>query len=385
MSNKIVRRGDALLVTWLDSEYRNVVADVNPEDGTVESGGFVGQGFDNHCGAAMARTPDGMIHVVNGSHHRGFVYRCSDDPKRPDSWSPPEAVGCRPTYPSLISDLDGNLHLTHRYSPMYGGHWGAAWCRKEGRKPWQMAYFLVEAPATGYTYPTNALGLAPDGTVHLILEWYKTYPDNIEPPRTMAVGHFENPGGETWHYSDGREVKCLPIGIEDSDPIVFCSAANFRPGNIAVLPDNRPVVAMWDAKRNRVFLALRGTDLTWQVTDLSESLASPCGGSHYNGTPQVAVTPGGDVVLVIARAADEKWGDPSTQLHVFRLKPDSGEVLQHEPVEKTDPDEPDWLASIEKEVLGEYREDPYLTYITGRRGTGCINDAVCRVKMVHLI
>jgi len=384
MSNKIVRRNDDLFVTWLDNKYRNVVAAVNDETGAVEARSFVGQGFDNHCGAAMALTPDGVLHVANGSHHRGFVYRSSADPGREDSWSPPEAVGCRPTYPCLISDLSGNLHLTHRYSPMYGGRWGTAWCKKEGKKPWQQAYYLAEAPAPGYIYPTNAMAVGPDGTIHLVLEWYKTYPENIEPPRTMAVGHFENRDGVHWHYTDGREVKCPPIGIEDSDPIVFCSAANFRPGNMAVLPDGRPVIPMWDARRNRIFLAVRDEDLAWQVRDLSEALASCTGGSHFNGTPQIAVTPAGEIVLVVSRAEEERWGHVSTQLHAFRIDGDSGEVLRHEPIEKTNPEEPDWLASIEKGILGQYREDPYLTYITGRRGQGCVNDAECQVKLVHL-
>ena len=107
MSNKIIRRGDELLATWLDSRYRNVVASVDQASGEVVSRSLVSQGFDNHCGAAMTLTPDDVVHVMSGSHHRGFVYRCSSNPADPSSWSLPEGVGCRATYPSLISDLDG--------------------------------------------------------------------------------------------------------------------------------------------------------------------------------------------------------------------------------------------------------------------------------------
>jgi len=384
MSNKIVRREGELFVTWLDSSYRNVVAAVDPAGGAVQRTVVVGQGFDNHCGAAMALTPDGVLHVVNGSHHRGFVYRCSDDPAASESWSPPEAVGCRPTYPSLVSDLKGDLHLTHRYSPMYGGRWGTAWCKKEGRAPWRHAILLAEAPAPGYTYPTNALAAAPDGTVHLIIEWLKTYRDNIEPAHSMAVSHFETADGVHWSYSDGREVKSMPIGIEDADPILFRGRANLRPGNVAVLPDGRPCVSIWDRAAGVMLLAVRAADRTWKLTDLSPAIESLCPGTYFNGLPQIAVTPSAELIVVLSRAENAEWGHVTTQLHVFRIAPDSGGILGHEPIEKTNPDEPDWLPSIEKEILGQYRSDPCLTYTTGRRGQGCINDAQCEVKLVQL-
>lgn len=384
MSNKIVRRNGELFVTWLDSEYRNVVASVEPGTAAVQTSVVVGQGFDNHCGAAMALTPDGVLHVANGSHHRGFVYRSSDEPGRPESWSPPQAVGCRPTYPSMVSDLAGNLHLTHRYSPVYGGRWGVGWCKKEGASPWRQAMPLAEAPAPGYVNMTNALALAPDGTVHLVLEWYKTYMENIEPPHSMAVSHFETRDGIQWLYSDGREVKSIAVGLEDADPILFRGNANLRAGNIAVLPDGRPVVTIWDAAHNSVLLAVRTADLVWEITDLSPAVNTACPGTHFNGTAQMAVTPDAELIVVLPRAENERWGHVTTQLHVFRISPESGEVLLHEPIEKTNPDEPDWLVSIEKEVLGQYRSDPYATFITGRRGEGCVNDAQCEVKLVQL-
>ena len=96
MSNKVIRRGDELFVTWLDSDYRSVVAAVDPDSGGVVSQAVVAQGFDNHCGAAMAMTPDGVVHVMNGSHHRGFVYRFSADPGG-----------------GVINDAQCDVHLVH--------------------------------------------------------------------------------------------------------------------------------------------------------------------------------------------------------------------------------------------------------------------------------
>jgi len=384
MSNKIVRRGDELLATWLDRRYRNVVASVDQTSGKVAAKSLVSQGFDNHCGAAMTLTPDDVVHVMSGSHHRGFVYRASGEPARAESWSPPEAVGCSPTYPSLIADLRGDLHCMYRHSPMSGGRWGSGWCKKDGAAPWQSALLFAEAPAPGYIYPTNAMALAPDGTLHLIIEWYKTYPDDVVPAHSMAVSHYESTDGVHWSHTDGREVTSVPVRIEDADPVIFKGDANLRPGNLAVLPDGRLCFGIWERVRQGLLLAVRELGQAWRVVDLAPALEAHCPGTYANGHPQVAATSAGELIMVLPRGETDEWSHPSSQLHVFRIQPDTAEIVGHEPVEKIDPDEPDWLPSIEKQLLGRYQDDPYVTYITGNRGIGCINDAQCRVRMVQV-
>ena len=384
MSNKIVRRDRTLFVTWLDSRYRNVVATVDPDTGAVREQVLVGQGFDNHCGAAMTMTSDGVLHVVNGSHHRGFVYRSSADPVRPDSWSLPEAVGSRPTYPSLVADRNDNLHLTYRYSPVSEGRWGTGWCTKDRQAPWQAPVVLSEAPAPGYVYPTNALAVAPDGTIHLIIEWYKTYRDDVEPPHSMAVSHFESTDGTTWSHTNGRTVRSIPIRIEDADPVLFRGEANLRPGNVAVLPDGRPCFAIWDAVSDAFLLAVRSADREWKLTDLTPQIGAACPGTQSNSAPQVAVTPDATLIIAFSRVAGKQWDHATSQVHVVRVAPDTGRLLAHEPVPKSDPDEPDWIPSIEKGVLAQHLDAPYLSYITGHRGDGCVNDAQCAVNLVHL-
>ena len=220
--------------------------------------------------------------------------------------------------------------------------------------------------------------------MHLILEWLKTYHQNIELAHSMAVSHYETTDGDTWSYSDGREVKSVPIGIEDSDPILFSARADLRPGNVAVLPDGRPCVGILDRVSNGMLLAVRGTDRAWKVTDLSPAVDGLCPGTSFSHVPQIAVTPAGEMILVAPRAEEPSWCHVTSQIHVLRVEPDSGEILSHSAVEKANPDEPDWLPSIEKGVLGRFPESPYLTYITGRLGAGCINDARCEVKMVQL-
>ena len=264
------------------------------------------------------------------------------------------------------------------------GHWGMAWCTKRPGEPWREAALLARAPSPLYNYPTNALALAPNGTRHLVIEWLKTYPENRHPAHSMAVSHLESPDGIEWFHTDGREVKHIPVGIEDTSPILFRGAGNLRPGNVAVLPDGRPCVAVWDAFAETMALGVRQADRSWRVTDISDAVMAHCPGTHFNSCAQISATPSGEIVLVLPRAETTGWSHATTQLHAFRLSPDSAEILRHDAVPKTTAGEPDWLASIEKTIRGHHVDDPYVTYITGQLGTGCVNEAQCQVKLVHL-
>ena len=386
MSNKIVRRDDGLYVTWIDSEYRNIIAKVDPDTPAVEGAVPIAQGFDNHCGAAMALTADGVLHVVSGSHHAGFVYRASDEPMDPASWSLPECPAGGATYPSLVAHPDGALHLAYRHYPRDGvGHWGMGWAVKDPGQPWSRCSLLARAPAPGYIYPTNALAVGPDDTLHCIVEWYKTYPDSVEPPRTMAVGHLELPAGATgWLHTDGRPVSRMPVGLEDTSPVIFRADANLRPSNVAVLPDGRPCFTMWNRVTSGLLLAVRQADRSWAILDITERLNALSPGTQCNGQAQTTALPDGTIVLAAQRAEDPEWAHPTTGVHVAWVNADSGDIERHMAVPKAEPDEPDWLPCVEKGIRGALPESPYLMYQTGRRGVGCVNDATCRVRLLQL-
>jgi len=117
MSNKIARRGGRLICTWIDSRRQNQWAMVDPNSGKILRTGPVGEPRrDNHCGAAMTTDVDGTLHLVVGAHHGPLVhYRMPPDD---DEWQVVEdgrAVGQLSTYPSLVCDGNGTLHLTYRY------------------------------------------------------------------------------------------------------------------------------------------------------------------------------------------------------------------------------------------------------------------------------
>lgn len=385
MSNKIVRRKDGLYVTWLDAAYRNQLTSVDPATGKAEPPLALSQGFDNHCGATLAATEDGWLNFLGGSHSGGLLYRSSAEPMDPRSWSLPETPGACATYPSMIPDAKGGLCLVHRYAPRdKASHWGVAKYLRTPEGPWRVAHLLAQAPAPLYSYPTNSLALGPDGTIHLVVEWYKTYPETVHPPHSVAVSHLTSPDGEAWFHTDGREVRHFPVRLEDTSPILFKGGGNPRPGNVAVLPDGRPVLAVWDSNAHTLALAVRHGEGDWRLTDLGPAMEKCRPGVPPSGQAQVSATPSGEAVLVLQCSASGAWGAPDCGLQVLRLDPDSGKILHAEAVAKANPDEPDWLPSIEKAPAAQCAEDPWMIYLTGRRGEGCVNEARCEVRLMRL-
>lgn len=393
-ANKIVRTSRGVFVTWLDSKYRCILTQID-ESGKVVMEHVYAQAFDNHCGGALTQTPDGTVHMLSGSHHLAFLYLKSATPWDPTSWSIPEVVGQTATYPSLIHTPDGALHLTHRRAGLAGDeHWGVAWHFKAPGGNWgsyRGLYWRMPTPL--YTYPTNALTSAPDGTVHCIIEWYKTWPNNVIEPQSLGISHFElKPGGSTlpkpptpWHHTDGRPVKSIPIKVEESYPQVVPAGDDPRPGNVAALPNGRPVFGVWHAATGAARLCVQQEDRAWRHIDLN-TIASDLGlsGKSYVATPQVAINSRGHVVAVVTRSDENKWGGDASWLHTLVIDPQSGVVIKHAPVPRAEPDQPDWLASIEKPGAGVFPDEFNLIYQTGKRGTGCINEAQCRVRWTRV-
>lgn len=382
-ANKIVRTRDGLWVTWLDAAYRCVVAEVG-FDGRVRGEVLLSQGFDNHCGGALTQTPDGVLHFISGSHHRGFVYRFSATPMKAESWSLPQCAGYLPTYPSLVHDLQGTLHLAHRRAAQDSvTPWGINWAMKPAGELWTKSVNLLRMPSPLYTYPTNALATAPDGTLHLLLEWYKTWPENLYTARSVALTHLERRADGTWWHTDGREVKCIPIAMEDTALLLPRAAGNPRPGNIALLADGRPCFAVWDQFTGQTQLGVRGADRVWRFADVGAQVAAVDPGRVFNGQPQVGVTARGEIVLACSRAAEVEWAHPTSRIAVCVLDAE-GKLLRYDTVENPSPETPDWLPNLEKPAPGVFPENLHLVFQRGRRGVGCINDAKCAAMMTKV-
>ena len=384
MSNKVVRRDDGLYVTWLDAHFRVMVARVDAESGSFDTPFPLAQGYDNHCGAAMAETPDGKLHVMAGGHGMAFVHRFSETPVDPGCWSLPEVVGITATYPSLVCGLDGTLHLAQRSSAIHGPG-GMRICQRPLGGTWSWPYILVTAPAPGYCYTLNALAVGPDGVLHLVVEFYRTYPENRHPPHSAAVAHLESPdGAQTWYHTDGREVKHAPVALEDTQPVRLRGGGNLRPGNVTVLPDGRPVFSIWDEHAGTLELALRDEDRIWRFTDLTPHLQLFGPKSKANDAPQLAVDREGQLVAVCAVAPESRWVHPETRQMILWLDPRTGRMVRRAEIPQLTPGAPDWSPSIEKGHIGLPDGDLWMLYTSGNRGRCATTEGPFEVRLMRI-
>lgn len=383
MSSKIIRRPDGLYVTWLDAAYRCILARVEPDSGLIAAAFSLAQGFDNHCGAALARAPDGRLHFMAGSHRRGaFIHRWSDTPSDPASWSLPEAVGAEPTYPSFVCTPGGLLCLAHRQG--WDAHWGVNWLTRKPNEQWSWPYMLVQAPDLRYSFPTNSLAVGPDGSIHLLVEFYKTYPMNRVPAHSMALAHLVSPDGTRWFHDDGREVKNVPVRIEDTPHIRFKAGGDLRPGNLIVMPDGQPALAFCDWVTGRTELAIRRASGAWHCTDISSAALQQRPDWKTSPQPQIAVDRDGLLLLVIPVSPEGAWGHPDTDLAVVWADPESGRVVDQKLIPRFAAGQPDWLASLEKSNVGVPDHNLHLIHTSGVRGEGCVNSARCAVRLLEL-
>lgn len=383
MSNKVARHPSGVFVTWLDREYKAILAQIDPGNGEVVASFPLAQGFDNHCGAALAVTPDDRVHIVTGSHAAGgFIYRYSDTPADPASWSLPRSVGPAATYPSLIATPDGGLVLAHR-NTVWGGRWGAMVHRRSPEGDWSWPLKLMHGAVDNYIFPTSSLLLGPDGTVHLILEFYKTFANAAEESKSQGVTHVYSPAGEiAWYHDDDRPVSVAPFGIEDAALIVKAPAGNPRPANPVVLPDGRVAVCVWDVRVQTLTLYVRQSPGEWQAIDLTADATAPRDGSQVCSHGRLALDVGGKLLVVTTIGPEAAWSHAEQQVCLLWLDPATSKVERTYLVPKEDPQRAAWLAAVEQGRPGAVEEPLILMYTDGTRGDGCVNAAQCNVRML---
>jgi hypothetical protein len=380
MSNKILRREDGIYVTWLDVGYRIMVGRVTAA-GELEFAYPLAQGIDNHCGAALAATPDGRMHVVVGSHGHGFIHLFTESPAQPGSWSLPASIGIGATYPSLLSLAGGELALAYRFtgSDPQGVHFIR---RPAGGPQWGWPLTLLQMPAPGYVFTTNSLASSPGGTLHLLAEFHKTYPQNRAPAHTMAICHLESPdGGVTWFHDDGRPVARVPVCLEDTSPVIFRGGGNPRIGNLVVLADGRPAFCCWDQFACTLDLHVRMPDRKWLRHGLTDAASALRPGARPGFHAALAPHADGTLTAICTLSENGCWADPTQTLAGLRIDPRDGSILAAAAVSDDLPGTPSWLPSIEKNRIFEAGDAPFLLYTRGINGPTHNSCAPCEVML----
>ena len=223
MSSKLIERGDDLFVGWLDAPRNKGdtariqlgVCDVR--NGAIRGVLTLGTGIDNHCGPALALDGDGRLHAMIGAHHGPFQYRWSDDPADLASWSRPIALGPTDTYPSLVVDGQGTLHLALRHQ---ADRWQLHYRKKPRSGDWSDPVTIAISPVEGYNHFMHSLTVGPSGNLHLVYQFHYAETGRAEDCKGRAAVYLRSEdGGETWLNEDGSEA-VLPVTIESMQAIV---------------------------------------------------------------------------------------------------------------------------------------------------------------------
>lgn len=351
LSNKLVRRDGKLFAGWLDApaqaggmaQIRLGVCDAT--NGTLEQTQTLGEGIDNHCGPALALDGKGRLHAVIGAHHGPFLYRYSDDPEDPDSWSEPQALGPQDTYPSLVADAEGTLHLIHRVK---AERWQLWYRRRRPNADWEEPVVLAISPTPGYNHYMQSLTVGPTGNLHALFQFhFSETGDTVDCRGRAAVYLRSTDGGDSWVSDDGTPPQ-LPVTFEAAPAICRYEPQGdlhrFRVGYHTVDRDDR--IWFYCSVPDSPGVIYRGGDGTWERLDL----AGLTDGLDFSGgrSSSFSQDAHGDLHLLIAcpPTGATAWYDPTMEL--YHLKLDSqGNRKAFRQLSDTDPECAHWLPALE--------------------------------------
>jgi hypothetical protein len=221
-----VRFGGHTYVTYLEVGFRVRVMSLDHATGQWDGPVTVGQADDNHGGAALAVTPDGVLHLCFGPHGSPMRYVHSLAPGDIHHWSEPETLGVRATYPSLVAAPDGTLYLVYR------GHdqpeatewlqWQLAFHVRPPGGPWGRGLALADLPSETdqprYNYH-HRLSLDARGRLHLA--WASIC---VAPGRIYYL--CSDDGGRTWRQQTDGAAVALPATATGLRPVYVGREAN---------------------------------------------------------------------------------------------------------------------------------------------------------------
>ncbi len=384
-SNKIIRRGGQLCVGWLDAPPSpGTLATVqlglcDARTGELERTIPLGRVYDNHCGPALAGDAHGRLHAILGAHHHPFLYRWSDTPEDPASWSDPLALGPFDTYPSLTVDAEGTLHLVHRKMET---RWELWYRRKPVDKGWEPWTVLARSPKPGYIHFYQSLSIGPGGALHLLVLFHYTDTGISKDSRGRFVIHLTSEdGGHTWYHEGARCV--LPLEVGALRPILHTPQGGLSISNHVVDAQNR--TWFFAITPDRGGLLLRQEEAGWEEVALPDAFRS----LNFSSSRETSLTRSEDGVVHLVTGTHvgsepALWHDPRHELYHLAL-PEAGGPGHVQQLTDTDPSAANWLPALEGWNWAGARpgDSPALAWTrgtTGQRGNNV--NAIC--TEVHL-
>ena len=215
---KIATFGGKTHVVWQDRTkqgYFNVVRSLDHATGEWSETFTLNGGLDNHARPIITVDHNGYLHALMGGHNSPATYRRSVRPNDSSEWTDPEPAGSG-THPVVVCGTDDTLYLVMRSS----NHWnGVDLYVKPPGKPWKKLHKLVKRHEQypGFGAFHSGLAFGPDGTLHLVADFYESLGVFDRRGMHQAVCYMRSrDGGQTWQKADGTPVS-LPARPEDMD------------------------------------------------------------------------------------------------------------------------------------------------------------------------
>jgi hypothetical protein len=386
MSNKAIASGDGMLCTWIDRHFQNRWALVDTGTQTVLREGEIGaKRKDNHCGAALARSRS-AVHAILGAHHGAFEHYCMQ-PDDKSCWAHVASIPVQGTYPSLISDAGGRLHLAFR---SLAQRWEICYANSCGGE-WSPPRALVRAAKEGYIYWTNGLAGGPDGSLYLVF-------GNVRPQQDGSLAHgvsilLSDDSGRTWKTEERRAI-AEPVDATELSLVPACDPGGYACLDAQALktppaqgPDSylylqmllsNPVV---DPKGRLHFVQHHGLHRSaalmtmdnghWATRPLCPpaELADESPGIHQQSSVSVDSAERVHVALTLRDGPGVHWGPLGTRVHHLRIDPDSGHT-QTLFLSSASESLTNWLPALEHPQPDASPATPALIYTCGRNTGG---------------
>lgn len=326
LSNKLIRRGDRLILGWLNAPResgapaRVMLGAADPGSGALEGAVCLATGIDNHCGPALAQAPDGTLHFMAGAHAGEFLHRWTDSSHAldPAVWSDPVSIGPRATYPSLICDPEGVLHLTYRSSQ--APRWRLLYRRKPPDREWSDPVTLAQSPSGGYCHWMQSLAADSQGCLHLLFQFHFSESGNARDCLTYAAVHLRSrDGGLTWQ--DARDaVLAEPVTFESATPFCTAPQGGMRINSLALDREDVPwVFAVHPDAAGGLLYALPESGPRAMSPGPATEPFDMSGGRSLS----MAFDAAGELQLLFAQHPEGRateWFDPAQELHHARLR-----------------------------------------------------------------
>jgi hypothetical protein len=397
MSNKIARRDGNIVCTWLDVERQNQWALVDLARGEILRTGAVGERRqDNHCGAALATGTDGTLHLLIGAHHGRFVhYRWPPDKQDWELVKDGRAVGESGTYPSLVCDGHGTLHLLYRRETN-GRDAHLVYCRRPPQGPWSDPRLLVRLAVSEHSWLTNAIDVAGSGRLHAVFSNTLPVPGQGPDARYYGASHlYSDDAGDTWRQFGDRPALVFAADAGQLDRIEGAGLAPERiethyggvPGplhsyhhkmtlsNPVIDERGRPWAIVHNLLAGDAQLYRHQENGLWVGTPLAEPVRRLLPGYRIRYCGQLSRHRDGtlEAVLMVSPANEVGWGGKGTSL--VRLELDAeGRVTRPSLVRAPEADLAHWLPSLERWCWHAPVDRPALLYTRGLNAGGYSNN-----------